>query len=124
MVWRRYASSDACLQKANLGKPDAEKHPCTRDGCTRVFKNKGDLHRHIRFTKAHAQRELECPECKVKVPRPDSLRRHLRTPRFAECLAAVLAEMEVERLEQCTARAMRAKYSVARTPREEAAQTV
>ena len=105
----------------NLEEPEAEEHPCPFDGCPRVFKNKGGLHRHLRCTKAHAQREMECPQCHVKVPRLDSLRRHLRTPRFAECLAAVLADMEVERLEQCTARAMTAKYSVARTPQEDPA---
>ena len=93
-------------------------YPCTIDGCTKVFKNKHDLNRHIRRTKAHATRALKCPNCGIQIPRMESFMRHFTCDDHVECCATFLQEMGVEGLEQCESWKVTEKFEVAYTPPE------
>ena len=88
--------------------------------CRNVYKNKAALNRHIRTSKVHATRALECPGCELKITRADSFLRHFEGEAYADCLAVLLADMKVDSLDQCTTIAVKEKYGTAYTPQAEA----
>ena len=83
-----------------------------------MYKHKGDLARHLRTSKDHALRALECPQCKTQIPRMESFLRHFEADNFVECLERLLVDMKVKRFDQVTTRAVKAKYDVAYTPQK------
>ena len=92
--------------------------PCPLDGCTKAFKCKASVGRHMKSSQAHANNVFRCPnpECGRKFPREYSFLRHLRTASFAECLAAFLDVMGVVNLGQCDSQQIAAKCRVVYAP--------
>lgn len=54
--------------------------PCYNLSCSKVFKKKCNLNRHMKICRfnAHPNKKYECFKCKMQLARSDGLKRHLR----------------------------------------------